>query len=313
LPTSGLVDFTHPDAYAFWRDSHRRLFDEGVAVMKTDFGEQVPAYALAHNGDSGERLHNAYPLLYNQCVFEAAQRYSPHGALVFARSGWAGSQRYPTQWGGDPQSDWGALAASIRGMLSWANSGVGGYATDIGGFYGEQPSAELFVRWTQAAVFGPHMRFHGIGAREPWSFGEATLALIRDALKLRYQLVPYIEQAWTESTQTGLPICRAMALAFPGEPESWSFERQYMFGPDLLVAPITRPGGETLIWLPRGRWHDFQSGEIFAGGCCLQRRYALYEFPIFARHGAQIGLAPVVQKTDDWTVPTPIETVRSFG
>ncbi len=312
LPTSGLVDFTHPDAYAFWRDSHRRLFDDGVAVMKTDFGEQVPAYALAHNGDSGDRLHNVYPLLYNRCVFEAAERYGKHGALVFARSGWAGSQRYPTQWGGDPQSDWGALAASIRGMLSWANSGVGGYATDIGGFYGEQPSAELYVRWAQAAVFAPHMRFHGIGAREPWSFGDDMLGLVRDALTLRYSLIPYIQEGWTESTRTGLPLCRAMALAFPDQPESWAFERQYMFGADLLVAPVTRPDGKVGVWLPQGRWHDFRTREAYEGGRYFEKTCALEDYPVFARSGSSIGLASPVQKTDDWPDAMPIGEVRSF-
>ena len=290
LPESGIVDFTHPEAYAFWRDRHEALFEDGVAVIKTDFGEQVPCHAVAHNGDRGARLHNVYPLLYNRCVFEASMRRFGEG-LVFGRAGWAGSQRYPTQWGGDPQSDWGGLAASIRGMLSWANSGVGWYATDIGGFYGEQPDAELFVRWTQAAVFASHMRFHGIGAREPWAFGDEALEHIRAALDLRMRLVPYIEACLQEATRTGLPITRCMALAFPAQPESWAFELQYMFGPDLLVAPVMRQGGEVWLWLPAGEWLDAQNGERLTGARRLDLRLRLGQIALYVRGGSSLAAA----------------------
>ena len=290
LPESGIVDFTHPDAYAYWRDRHRALFEDGVAVIKSDFGEQVPCHALAHNGDSGTRLHSVYPLLYNRCVFEATESYFGQG-LVWGRAGWAGSQRYPTQWGGDPQSDWGGLAASIRGMLSWANSGVGWYASDIGGFYGGQPDAELFVRWAQAAVFASFMRFHGVGAREPWAFGDEALGHIRAALDLRMRLVPYIEACLEEATRTGLPITRCMALACPDQPESWAFDLQYLFGPELLVAPVVRPGGEVQLWLPGGAWRDAHSGERLAGARRLDRRLGLDQIALYVRAGSALEAA----------------------
>ncbi len=287
LPESGIVDFTHPDAYAFWRDRHQALFDDGIAVIKTDFGEQVPDHVIAHNGDRGARLHNVYPLLYNRCVFEASLRHFGQG-LVWGRSGWAGSQRYPTQWGGDPQSDWGGLAASLRGMLSWANSGVGWYASDIGGFYGGPPDAELFVRWAQAAVFASHIRFHGIGAREPWAFGDEALRHVRAALELRMRLVPYIEACLKEASQTGLPITRCMALACPDQPESWAFDLQYMFGPDLLVAPVVRPGGDVRLWLPAGDWLDAQSGERLSGARRLDRHLDLDQIALYLRAGSPL-------------------------
>jgi alpha-D-xyloside xylohydrolase len=107
-----LVDFTHPGAYAFWRDSHRPLFELGVDMIKPDLGEQIEDDCLAHNGDQGQRLHNVYPLLYNRCVHEAAERYRPSGSFLFSRSAWAGSQRYPGQWGGDQQADFEVLSAS---------------------------------------------------------------------------------------------------------------------------------------------------------------------------------------------------------
>jgi len=119
LPESGIVDFTHPEAYEFWRDSHKPLFDLGVDMIKADFGEQIEPDMLAYNGDSGDRLHNVYSLLYNRCVYEAAELYCKSGPFLFSRSSWTGSQRYPAQWGGDPQADWGGLAASMRGGISW--------------------------------------------------------------------------------------------------------------------------------------------------------------------------------------------------
>ena len=159
----------------------RALFADGVDVIKSDFGEQVPDDAVAFNGDTGRRLHNVYPLLYNQCVFEATAKYQRErdsAPMVWGRAGWIGSQRYPIQWGGDPQSDWEGLAASIRGGLSWGMSGVPYHSSDIGGFYGsQQPSAELYLRWLQAAVFSSHMRVHGIGEREPWAFGAEAEAI----------------------------------------------------------------------------------------------------------------------------------------
>ena len=131
LPESGIVDFTNPAAYAWWRDAHEPLFEAGVDVIKSDFGEHVPDDAVAFNGDRGRRLHNVYPLLYNHCVFEATRKFGAQDTppMVWGRAGWAGSQRYPIQWGGDPQSDWEGLAASIRGGLSWGMSGVPYHAT----------------------------------------------------------------------------------------------------------------------------------------------------------------------------------------
>lgn len=316
LPPSGLIDFTHPGAYAWWRDRHEALFDLGVDVMKTDFGEQVPddPNCLAHDGTRGPELHNLYPLLYNRCVHEASARRFGTG-FVFARSGWIGSQTVPGCWGGDPQADWGGLAASIRGQLSLALSGNPFYATDIGGFYGGPPDPELFVRWCQAAVFASHLRFHGIGPSEPWAFGEAALARVRAALELRMALVPYIERALAEASATGLPLCRPMPLAFPHEPESWGFDLQYLFGPDLLVAPIVRPGGRVTVWLPKGGWIDWFSLERHRGPRRLELELPLDRFPLFAREGAAIPLAAPAERAAAWgeTDPIPLAGVRSFA
>ena len=245
-------------------------------------------------------------------MFEATARATGHG-FVFARAGWAGSQRYPGHWGGDPQSDWEGLAASLRGALSWGLSGGACYATDIGGFYGPQPDAELLVRWTQAAVFASHLRFHGIGPREPWIFGEAVEGIIRDWLVLRYRLIPYLEACLEEAARSGLPPMRAMPLACPDEPEAWGFDTQYLLGRDLLVAPILSPGGTVRAYLPKGRWHRFPEGPSYEGGRSLVLRLPLGEFPVFARGGAAIPLGPAVQHTGELAGRASLETVLEFG
>jgi alpha-D-xyloside xylohydrolase len=310
LPASGLVDFTHPDAYAFWRDAHKPLFELGVDMVKSDFGEQVEPECVAHNGDHGDRLHNVYPLLYNACVHEAAELYCTSGAFLFGRAGWAGSQRYPVQWGGDPQSDWEGMSASIRGGLCWGLSGGPFHASDIGGFYKDRRDAELYVRWTQAAIFISHLRFHGIGPRESWAYGPEAEAAVMKALNLRYRLLPYLWSAVNEASRSGMPVQRAMVLACPDDPAAWPFEEQWMCGPDLLVAACPRPGGEVVVYLPAGRWRRFpDGGESLEGGRVLRLTLGLGELAVFARAGAEIPLGPAVTSTAATGGVPQVETV----
>jgi alpha-D-xyloside xylohydrolase len=303
LPESGLLDFTHPEAYAYWRDRHRELFEAGVDMIKADFGEQVDEHMLASDGSSGSELHNAYALLYNRCVYEAAERYASGGPFLFSRAAWSGSQRYPSQWGGDPQADWGGLAANLRGGLSWGLTGGPYYATDVGGFYGDRRDPELYVRWAQAAVYSAHMRLHGIGPREPWSYGAQAEAAVSAALELRYRLLPYLERCLAQSHESGLPVQRAMALACPDERAAWAFDNQFFFGDDLLVAPCIRPGGRAEVYLPIGRWRRFPSGGEFEGGRVVRFELALHETAVFARQGATIPLGPALRHTGEEPLP----------
>jgi alpha-D-xyloside xylohydrolase len=317
LPESGIVDFTNPAAFAWWRDAHQPLFADGVAVIKCDYGEQIPDDAVAFNGDRGRRLHNVYPLLYQQCVFEATEKFQPKDEgppMVWSRAAWAGSQRYPIGWGGNPQSDWEGLAASIRGGLSWGMSGNPYHSSDIGGFYGANPpSAELYVRWLQATVFCSHMRVHGLGEREPWVFGPEMEAVCRKWLAFRYRLIPYLERVIEEATYTGLPVMRAMALAFPGNALVRDFETQFMCGEALLVAPVLRDGGDVDIALPPGHWYDLNTRKRFAGRQVIRYRAKLDQFPVFGREGHALPLGRPVQHTGEIDIANPLELLWVFG
>jgi len=323
LQPSGLIDFTNPEAYAWYRDMHRSLFEMGVSVMKTDYGEALPEDVVGCNGDTGRRLHNIYALLYNRCVFEASQMYGDKDGIVWGRSGWAGGQRYPVQWGGDPQGDWEGLAGSIRGGLSWGMSGGAFYAHDIGGFYGAQengsllgtgmPEPELYLRWSQAAVMCSHTRFHGTSPREPWFFGEQAEEIIRHWLAWRYRLIPYLQCCALEAQQTGMPVMRPMPLAFPGEPLSWHFQHQYMLGPSLLVAPVIQPGGKVFFYLPSGRWYDIWNGAWEQGPGMVERDMPLDQIPVFGREGSILPLGPAVQYTGELRAELDLEEVWAFG
>jgi alpha-D-xyloside xylohydrolase len=309
LPPSGIIDFTNPAAYQWWHDQHRILFDLGCDTIKSDFGEQVPHDAFSSDGRSGRQMHNVYSHLYNRCVWQASQAYFGDQACLWGRAGWIGAQRFPVQWGGDPQSDWEGLACSIRGGLSWGLSGAPYHATDVGGFFGaKQPEPALYLRWVQAAVFSSHFRVHGIGPREPWAFGPDIETICRQFFQLRYALLPYLKKACDEAAETAIPVMRAMVLAFPTDPLAWNFEHQFMCGPSLLVAPVLNTASRVRVYLPSlanetGSWIDAWTGQAFTGGQCLDLTVELNRIPVFIRAGDVLEYGPSVQHTGELLIP----------
>jgi len=199
-------------------------------------------------------------------------------------------------------------------------TGVPCHATDIGGFYGSaQPSAELYLRWLQASVFCSHIRMHGIGPREPWHFGDEALRIARTWIELRYRLLPYLHSVLREATENGLPVMRAMPLAFPDGPLLRACETQFMCGEALLVAPITAAGGELEVALPAGSaWYDLsvqpgKGGNRYEGGRVYRARAKLDQFPFFGREGYVLPLGPVVQHTGEIDVEAPLDELWVFG
>ena len=291
---SGFFDFTNPEANEYWQEMHQNIFSQGVTMLMPDFGEQIPDDCIAHNGMSGKELHNLYGYLFNQSCWEATKKYVGEKGFFFTRCCWSGSQKFPSQWGGDPQSDFGGLAGSIRGSLSWGLSGGPFFGTDVGGYYKDTRSSELFVRWVQMSAFSAHFRFHGIGDREPWSYGQEAYDIVSEAADLRYRLIPYLHRAAEQACETGIPVQRAMVLA-TDDRLAWEFDTQFFCGDDLLVVPVINPGGKTRFYLPKlaegQRWVRFMTNEPWEGNRAYEKTVALNELLVFVKENTEIPLA----------------------
>jgi len=302
---SAAVDFTNPAAVDWFKGKNRALLEMGVAVMKADFAEDMPEDAIPHDGTLARDLHNLYPLLYQRAVFEVTQAVHGYG-LVWGRSGYAGSQRYPVQWGGDPGCTFEDMAASLRGALGWVLSGMAFTSFDMGGFFGiptltDPPSPELYIRWSQMGLLFSHARAHGHTApREPWAYPEPTLAIFRRYADLRYRLLPYLYAAARRAPE-GIPLARPLVYDHPDDPATHHIDDQYLLGPDLLVAPMFKARGRRHVYLPRGSWYDYWTDRRFEGATWMAYQAELETLPLFVRGGATLPMGPPLQYTDERT------------
>jgi alpha-D-xyloside xylohydrolase len=308
-PASGILDFTNPDATAWFQEKLRALLRAGVAVFKTDFAEGVPADAVSAAGLTGIELHNVYSLLYNDAVAEATRQVRGHD-MVWARSSFLGGQRHCAQWSGDSNASYAAMASTLRGGLTHGLSGVPFWSHDAGGFNGT-PTPDLYVRWAQFGAFSPLMRLHGTTSREPWHFPPGAAAAATEAIRLRYRLMPYLYTAAVEAARTGAPMMRALLVDSADDPGAWLADLEYLVGPDLLVAPMTNPNSERHVYLPAGRWIDWWTGSILEGGGYRRVAKPLDQIPLFVREGALIAATPIRDTIGD--DPFPEVTLLSFG
>lgn len=286
---AGIIDLTHPEARAWWQEKLANLLKKGASVFKVDFGDRVPEDALFHNGKTGREMHNLYVHLYAEAVFEVVQRVRGRG-IIWRRPGYTGSQRFPGTWAGDTQTTWEGMAGALRGGLSAAFSGESFWSHDIGGFVGQKPSDELYMRWMQFGLLSPFARFHGTTPREPWAYGEPALEVAQYYSRLRYALLPYLLAYGRESVETGLPLMRPLVLEYQNEPRIDAVDDQYLLGPDLLAAPVFIPGARSRpVYLPNGQWWQFDRPGSSAGGPGYHTIDApLDRMPLLVRAGAVI-------------------------
>lgn len=303
----GCIDFTNPIAVDIYQRHLRRLFDLGASVIKVDFGEQAPIDGIYHDGTPGHLAHNLYPLLYNRAVAEVT--YDATGEwLIWARSAWTGSQRFPLHWGGDSSANWDNLAPQLAGGLSLGLCGFTFSSQDIGGFLGET-GGDLLLRWLAAGLFLSHTRIHGVGTRELATFGSDVLDNARKLLSLRYRLLPYIIGEARQAATAGLPLARPLVLEFPDDPTTWPIADQWLLGEHLLVAPILDASGTRRVYLPPGRWANWWTGAVTEGGQWLTVTAPLDQIPLWIRDGGAVALGPYMshvgaQPTDELTVRT---------
>ncbi|WP_405475944.1 alpha-xylosidase [Streptomyces canus] len=286
-PDSAVLDLTHPGAVDWFQERVRQVLATGVSVLKTDFGEAVPAEAVAYDGMTGDRLHNLYPLLFNDLVAEVTQEAAGHG-LTWGRSTWTGGQRHGAKWTGDSNASWQDLASTLRAGLSLSLSGHPFWSHDIGGFHGT-PDPELFVRWAQFGLLSPLSRFHGMTSRLPWDFGEEAYTAVLHAARLRTSLLPYVRRAAADAVRSGEPLARPMALDHADRPDAHAADLQYLLGPDLLVAPLYATGGRRQVWFPPGEWLPYAgSGGPITGPAWRRVRIPLTAAPLWLRAGAHV-------------------------
>ncbi|WP_432492378.1 alpha-xylosidase [Kineococcus auxinigenes] len=298
-PGMGVVDFTNPDARAWFADCLRPLLASGVDCLKTDFGERIPLDVVPFDGSDPEKLHNSYAQLYNRTVFELLEEVRGRGeAVLFARSATAGGQQFPVHWGGDCDSTYSSMAESLRGGLSLGLSGFGFWSHDIGGFEGK-PDDDLFTRWLTFGLLSSHSRLHGSSSyRVPWVFGETAVRAARDWTKLKMRLMPYLYTAAVEAHTTGAPVMRPALLELPHDPTAAFLDRQYFLGPDLLVAPVMSASGEVTYYVPEGSWTHLLTGEVVQGPAWRTETHAPDSLPLLVRPGAVLPLGAVDERPD---------------
>ena len=306
------VDFSNPEARAWWWAAHRPLVEQQIAGWWLDGGEGPPSRAQLAEGD-GTQLHNIFDRYRYQAFYEGESRDRPdHRPVLLCRSGAAGMQRFAAGcWSGDINNTFATFEMQVPWGLNTAMSGVPYWGTDIGGFFHPVPeSPELFARWFQFGAFCPLFRAHGWVWREhvPWAHGPEVEAICRRYAELRYRLLPYTYTlAWQAHTR-GLPLMRPMVLEYPNDPRVWEMGSQYLWGDALLVAPVTREGARSWpVYLPDGVWYDFWTHERREGGRGVAVDAPLDRLPLLARGGAIITMGPTMQHTgerplDDVTV-----------
>lgn len=313
----GVVDFTIPEVADWWGKLQQKPIDDGISGFWTDMGE--PAWSneedldrlnMKHHLGMHSEIHNVYGLTWDKVVKEQFEKHNP-GKRVFqmTRAAYAGLQRYTFGWTGDSGNGndvlegWGQLANQVAVGISAGLGGIPFWTTDISGYCGDitdyPAMAELYTRWMQFGVFNPLSRAHheGDNAAEPWMFGEVAEKNSKAAIELKYQLFPYLYTYARKAHDTGLPIVRGLFMEYPSDEEAAKVDDQFLFGEELLVAPVLKKGERVKrVYLPDGEWIDFNDMKtVYLGGQTIAYRAPLSVIPVFVRKGSIIPQMPVMQ------------------
>ena len=258
-----VIDFTNSLAESWYQQKLAKLLEMGVGAFTADFGEAAPLSGVYSYRESGFYEHNLYPLRCNKAVADITEEITGE-SIMWARSAWAGSQRYPLHWSGDPENTDCSMAGTLRGGLSLGLCGFSFWGHFIGGFAYWSPE-RLYHRWLAFGMLSSHSRCHGRPPREPWEYGEEFTKKFRRTVELKYKIMPYVYAQAQLSSRKGYPMVRTLFFEYPEDPTSWFIEDEYLFGRDILVAPLMEDVSSRDVYLPPGLWTDYQSGKTYDG------------------------------------------------
>ena len=296
LPYEDVVlDFSNPETVKWYQDKLAGLLNIGVSAIKVDFGEAAPLNGIYASGKSGWYEHNLYPVRYDMAVSEITKKLHNEN-IMWARAAWAGSQRYPLHWGGDAATTNTGLLGTLRAGLSFGLSGFSFWSHDMGGFVKSTPE-DLYCRWIPFGFLTSHTRAHGAPPTEPWLYDSKRVQdVFRKSAEMKYRLMPYVYAQAKECTEKGLPMLRALFVEFPDDRGAWKVDDEYLFGSQILVAPLLESGmtGRT-VYLPEGKWIDYQTEKVYEGGW----------------HRIEAGSLPIIMLVRDGSVLPHLKLAQS--
>lgn len=296
LPYEDVVlDFSNPETVNWYQNKLAGLLNIGVSAIKVDFGEAAPLNGIYASGKSGWYEHNLYPVRYDMAVSEITRKLHNEN-IMWARAAWAGSQRYPLHWGGDAATTNTGMLGTLRAGLSFGLSGFSFWSHDMGGFVKSTPE-DLYCRWLPFGFLTSHTRAHGAPPTEPWLYDSKRVQdVFRKSAEMKYRLMPYVYAQAKECTEKGLPMLRALFVEFPDDPGAWKVDDEYLFGSQILVAPLLESGitGRT-VYLPEGKWIDYQTEKVYEGGW----------------HKIEAGSLPIIMLVRDGSVLPHLKLAQS--
>ncbi len=301
-----LIDIFKPEAREWFWKQYQPQIERGIAGWWGDLGEPEnhPSDQLHVNGKADE-VHNIFAQYWHKMLFENYRKHYPGKRLFnLNRAGYAGSQRYSIYpWTGDVSRSWGGLQAQLPAMLHMSMCGLPFIHSDAGGFAQGTKDEELYTRWLQFSCLTPILRPHGsVIPSEPVYFSEETQTIVREFMKLRYSLLPYIYSAAAQANIRGYPITCPLFFDFPEEEKTYDIVNQYMFGRNMMVAPVLNPGQEEVdVYLPKTGWYDFWNDTRYEGGKNVKLKTEMETIPVFVKEGSFIPMVKPVNSTDDYS------------